>query len=91
MILLIIAILIHIYITFTTHTRVKNNGTIYRRPLYDLIHTNTPNLNKFDLLDLNQTISDNILKIMSNSNNENTPSNSHNNSRQEQNPNCVQS
>ena len=52
---------------------------------------NTPNLNKFDLLDLNQTISDNILKIMSNSNNENTPSNSHNNSRQEQNPNCVQS
>ena len=53
MIILIIAILIHIYTTFLTHKRVKHNGTIHRRPLYDIIHTHTPNLNKYSIyLDL---------------------------------------
>lgn len=50
MILLIIAILIHIYATYTTYERVKLNGTRYRRPLYDLIHDNTPNLSKYSRL-----------------------------------------
>ena len=54
---------------------------------------NTPNLIKHDLTDLNQIISDNILKIMSESNihHNNSRQEQNNNSRQEQNPNCVQS
>ncbi len=50
MILLIIALLIHLYITYLTHKRVKENGTVKRRPLNDLIHTHTPNLNKYSIL-----------------------------------------
>ena len=51
---------------------------------------NTPNLIKYNLIDLSQNITDNILKIMTESQStQNTRQEQH--SRHEQNPNCVQS
>ena len=47
MILIIVAILFHLYVTNITYNRIISNGTHYRRPLNDIIHSNTHDLSKY--------------------------------------------
>lgn len=47
MLIIFIAILIHIYATYITHSRIKNNNNFFRKPLYDIVHSNTESLNKY--------------------------------------------
>ena len=48
MLLILLAIIIHIYVNYVTHNRIINTITDHKqKPLFDIIHANTQNLTKY--------------------------------------------
>jgi hypothetical protein len=50
MLLLLFAIIFHIFVTYTTINRISLNETCNVQPLYDIIHYNTSNLSDYKYL-----------------------------------------
>lgn len=47
MLLIIFALIIHIYVNYVTNKRIIHNKNLYRKPLYDIIHNNLSDISHF--------------------------------------------